>query len=631
MSAISWARAVACNLRLGAALSCAMVAVANAASPIAVTTYHYNQLRTGWNNEETLLSAAAFPATFGVLSTVALDDQVDAQPLLVPGQTIGGSRHDVLYVVTENNSIYALDAQSGQILVTRNLGPPVPTPLGCGNNGPNVGITGTPVIDLTRHRMYVIAYINGAVPQYQLHALDLVTLADSVPPVTVAATQKLSDGSTFAFNATYQRQRPALLEHDGVIYAGFGSFCDFEANHSRGWVLGWRAGNLVPLADAELNDTQATSSTNFFLSSVWMSGFGLAANGSTIFFSTGNSDCNFYDSPEDCPSQTTYDGVTNIQESVVGLRTNLGSRTGVFTPSNVFQMDIDDADLGASGVMLLPTQPGGTDLAAIVSKDGRLFLLDQDNLSAAVDMQQLGSGCWCGASYYRGHDGIGRVVTSAGALQTWQVATAPTPHWVAEATAATIPSSEQDPGFFTVVTSNARKAGSAIIWAVGRPTSTSGLTLYAFSATPTNGTLSLLYSSPAGQWPNLGGNANVVPMVANGLVYVGGYKTLMIFGPNGTAVTGAQVAGAEEHLAAGVRRVTGTLLEAHGTQLTLLTRAGARVAVDVSAAVAAQRSANLRVGEAYTALAPAMTATVGMRATSIMRAKPGQGAWPTDR
>ncbi len=324
MSAISWARAVACNLRLGAALSCAMVAVANAASPIAVTTYHYNQLRTGWNNEETLLSAAAFPATFGVLSTVALDDQVDAQPLLVPGQTIGGSRHDVLYVVTENNSIYALDAQSGQILVTRNLGPPVPTPLGCGNNGPNVGITGTPVIDLVRHRMYVIAYVNGTAPQYQLHALDLVTLADSVPAVTVAATQKLSDGSTFAFNATYQRQRPALLEHDGVIYAGFGSFCDFEANHSRGWVLGWKAGNLGPLANAELNDTQATSSTSFFLSSVWMSGFGLAANGSTIFFSTGNSDCNFYDSPEDCPSQTTYDGVTNLQESVVGLRPTSG-------------------------------------------------------------------------------------------------------------------------------------------------------------------------------------------------------------------------------------------------------------------------------------------------------------------
>ena len=270
-----------------------------------------------------------------------------------------------------------------------------------------------------------------------------MTLADAVPAVTVAATQKLTDGSTFAFNATYQRQRPALLEHGGVIYAGFGSFCDFQANHSRGWVLGWKAVNLAPLTGAELNDTQASSPTSFFLSSVWMSGFGLAANSSTIFFSTGNSDCNFYVSPENCPSQTTYDGVTNIQESVVGLAPNLASRTGVFTPANVFQLDIDDADLGAAGVMLLPAQPGGANLAAIVSKDGRLFLLDQTHLATAVDTKQLGTGCWCGASYYRGHDGIGRVVTTAGALQTWQVGTTPAPHWVAESTTSTIPASSR--------------------------------------------------------------------------------------------------------------------------------------------------------------------------------------------
>src|SRR4029077_13156812 len=132
------------------------------------------------------------PANFGVLSTVAVDDQVDAQPLLVPGETIAGGVHDVLYVVTENNTVYALDAQSGAVLATRNLGAPVPTPLGCGNNGPNVGITSTPVVDLNRHRLYVMAYVNGTSPQYQLHALDLVTLADAVPAVTVAATQKLT-------------------------------------------------------------------------------------------------------------------------------------------------------------------------------------------------------------------------------------------------------------------------------------------------------------------------------------------------------------------------------------------------------------------------------------------------------
>jgi hypothetical protein len=139
------------------------------------------------------------------------------------------------------------------------------------------------------------------------------------------------------------------------------------------------------------------------------------------------------------------------------------------------------------------------------------------------------------AAYYRGSDGIGRIVTTAGSLQTWQVALTPAPHLVAQS-ATTVPASEQDPGFFTVVSSNERASGSAIVWAVGRPTSTPPtLTLYAFSATPANGTLQLLYSAPAGQWPHLGGNANVVPLVANGRVYVGAYKTLTIFGLNGTA------------------------------------------------------------------------------------------------
>jgi outer membrane protein assembly factor BamB len=207
-------------------LLCGCLALASSlafASGIAVTTYHYDALRTGWNKQETALSASAFPSTFGVLSTVAVDDQVDAQPLLVPSETIAGAVHDVLYVVTENNTVYALDAASGQVLLTRNLGAPVPTPLGCSNNGPNVGITSTPVIDLTRNRMYVMAYVNGTTPQYQLHSLNLTTLADAFVPVTVAAHHRLTDGSTFVFNATYQRQRPALLELNGTIYAGFGT------------------------------------------------------------------------------------------------------------------------------------------------------------------------------------------------------------------------------------------------------------------------------------------------------------------------------------------------------------------------------------------------------------------------
>ena len=598
------------------------------AGSLAVTTYHYDILRTGWNHAETVLSAAAFPASFGVLQNVVLDDQVDAQPLLVPAEQIAGGVHDVLYVVTENNSVYALDANSGAVLLQRNLGAPVPTPLGCSNNGPNVGITSTPVIDLAKGEIFVIAYTNAAAPTYRLHALKLTTLADAVTPVTVAARQTLTDGTTFVFNATYQRQRPGLLEMDGVIYAGFGSFCDFSANQSRGWLLGWRSATLAPLVHVELNDSQATSPASFFLSSVWASGFGIAGTGTHVFFSTGNSDY----------SQPTYDGVTNIQESVISMNPTLAQRDGVFTPSNVFQMDAADEDLGAGGVLLIPRQPNGWDLATIVSKDGRLWLLNQDSLATAFQVQQLAQGCWCGPSYFEGSDGIGRVISSAGnALQTWQIQTSPAPALVAEGSAA-VQESEQDPGFFTVVSSNGGHLNTAIIWAVARPTGNSPLTLYAFAGAARQGTLKQLYSAPAGQWPNLGGNANIVPVVANGKVYVAAYKSLMIFGPNAPAAgaAGTATAADQSNTSAALplnatQRVTGTLLAIDGSTLTLLMRTGRTVKVDISRAIDREQVANLSIGTAYTALGVATDSNAGVQAVSVMRAKPGHGAWPADQ
>ena len=133
--------------------------------------------------------------------------------------------------------------------------------------------------------------------------------------------------------------------------------------------------------------------------------------------------------------------------------------------------------------------------------------------------------CWCGPSFFEGSDGIGRVVTSHGStLSTWQVQMSPSPTLTPEAT-ATI-NSGQHAGFFTSVSSNGTNAGSAIIWAVGRPTGAganpTAVTLFAFAATPSSGstTLTQLFSAPAGSWPNTGGDANIVPVVANGKVFV---------------------------------------------------------------------------------------------------------------
>jgi hypothetical protein len=219
----------------------------------------------------------------------------------------------------------------------------------------------------------------------------------------------------------FQRQRPGLLELNGNVYAGFGSFCDFAGNRSRGWLLGWNATTLAPVPVNQLDNTRTFVPgvrPPFFLSSIWMSGFGIAGEGTDLYFATGNSDCNF--SLSQCPSTTTYNGTTNIQESVVRLNGSLTGINGIFNPGDVLTLDQGDVDLGAGGVLLLPAQ-NGTSLAVAGAKDGRLFLLDTDQLSTPLDTQQLDP-CWCGPSYFVGPDGISRIVTSHGStVQTCQV------------------------------------------------------------------------------------------------------------------------------------------------------------------------------------------------------------------
>src|SRR5208282_2597281 len=240
------------------------VGVLLAAGQTSVTTYHYDNYRTGWNQNETVLTPANVGgSSFGLLQTVPLDDQVDAQPLVVPGVLITAGKyqgtHDVVYVATEGNTVYAIDVHTGTVLLSPNFGTPVSYPLGCGNNGPNVGINSTPVIDPTSNTLYVMVYaLQNNTPAYLLHALDLGSLTDTVTPQLVTASHTLTDGSTFNFNATYQRQRPGLLLANGNVYAGFGSFCDRSPNLSRGWLLGWQTGTLTPLASNNLFDMLVT-------------------------------------------------------------------------------------------------------------------------------------------------------------------------------------------------------------------------------------------------------------------------------------------------------------------------------------------------------------------------------------
>jgi hypothetical protein len=508
-----------------------------ASAQTAVTTYHNDNNRTGWNATETSLTPANVKASsFGLLYKVSLDDQVDAQPLVVPGVNITAGKfqgtHDVVYVATGNDTVYAIDADAGTVLLSVSLGTPVTYPLGCGNNAPHVGVDSTPVIDRAGNNLYVMAYTqasNG--PTYTLHALDLGNLTDKITPTVVRATRSLSDGTTFNFNATYQRQRPALLLADGNVYAGFGSFCDFGANLSRGWLLGWNSSTLAPLSANQLNDTQATSPDTFFLSSIWMSGYGPSTDDAgNILFVTGNSDY----------SGNTYDGVSNIQESVVKISSDLTTVLSIFTPSNVGALDQSDNDFGSGGVLVLPDQPGSTPhLAVALGKVGQMFLMNEDSLGGYSTKKNnvLGTytagGCWCGESYYVDPtDGLARVVSSGGTkVQLWKLQTSPSPKLTAGIKSAAL-TTGQDPGFFTSVSSNG--TASPIIWAIARPSSqqSPGIYLYAFNP-DSSGVMATLFRSQAGTWPNQGGNANLVPTVANGKVYVAGNKQLDIFGLKG--------------------------------------------------------------------------------------------------
>jgi hypothetical protein len=490
------------------------------AQQYSVTTSMYNNQRTGWNSKETILTPAnVSSSSFHLQHAITLDANVYAQPLIIPGIKIGTSLHTVVYVATENCTVYAIDAKSGTILVQRNMGPPGSNP-----NGPAlVGMNSTPVIDTTTQTMYAMVYKlgpNGNV--FKLHALDLATLADKVPAVTVAGSHTLSNGTKFVFSAGLARQRAALLLANGNIYAGFGGY-ETMPSVTRGWVFAWQAGTLTPLSANQMLDTQATSPNNFFLDSIWMSGAGLAADDSgNVLFVTGNSD------PDG------YDGITDIQESAVKLSSGLTTLLDLFTPDNQPTLDMLDKDFGAGGIMLLPDQPGVIPhMAVAAGKDGNMYFMNEDSLGGhssttnnVLGTYQIGP-CWCGESYF--NDGQARVVSSGGTqAKVWTLSTSPSPSLALAKSSVALP--VRNGGFFTTVSSNG--ASNPILWAIAADPTGTKISLYAFDPETGNSStpMTQLFTAQAGTWQT--GRAFLIPAVQNGRVFVVSYEQLQIFGLN---------------------------------------------------------------------------------------------------
>jgi hypothetical protein len=509
-------------------------------TPQDVLTYHNDTLRTGWFANEAVLNAGNVNSqSFGLLQVVTLDARVDAEPLVALQQAIQHQgTHNVAYVATENNSVYAIDADSGAILWQRNFGAAVPYSYKNYDDNvyPIMGILGTPVIDRTAGALYVVSDVyNGTSDTFYLHAISLSSGANLVKATPIHFSEKLASGSYWNFNSRYHLQRPGLLESNGYIYVSFGSNGDTQPNISRGNITRYDTATLTQ-ASTQVTNTLATPASAYYLSSIWQSGYGPAADSNgDIYFSTGNSN----------PSRPSYSKAFNRPDSIVHLSGDLSTLLDSFTTYNYFNLDQGDVDMGSGGTLVLPDQAGSIPhLVVAGGKDGRGFLLNRDNLGGFTfngpdNVLQTFSngGCWCGPAYYVGADGRPRVVTGGGnGVTSWILETSPSPQLVQESSTGSGPADGLPDygGTIPVISSNGSAPGSAVVWFVQRPATSSDsdpgtpVTLMAYSATNLT---QPIFTAQAGTWVHaVNSNANIVPTVANGKVYVASNMQLQIFG-----------------------------------------------------------------------------------------------------
>jgi hypothetical protein len=367
----------------GAILSCALTALCGA--QINMVTYHNDNVRSGQNLHETFLTSTIVQSkTFGKLFSQPVDGQIYAQPLVLGNLLIPGKgQHTVVFVATENDSVYAFDGNSN----TGNNSTPlwqvsfinpalgittVPSSdLGTDAITPQVGITGTPVIDPSNKTLYVVAATkeNGAYFQ-RLHALDVTTGAEKfggpvVIQATVPGTGAGSSGGFLSFDPFRSNQRPGLTLVNGGIYIAWASHGLETEFTFHGWVMGYNESNLKQIGAYCIT-------ANGTAGGVWESGDGLAADTlGNLYFMSGNG---------------TFDANTGGQDygmSYVKMATKHGlSVADYFTPYNEYSESQQDLDLGSGGAMLLPYQNGATDpyLAVGAGKDGTLYVVNRNKM-----------------------------------------------------------------------------------------------------------------------------------------------------------------------------------------------------------------------------------------------------------
>ena len=494
-------------------------------------------LRTGWySNQPDLAPAIVGGPTFGRLFKTQLTltpSQIDAGVTLAPVGPEGAEAvlaqplvfGSTVFVVTEGNNIYALDAVSGAITASRALG------LGFDGSDvpcadlPLVGITGTPVIDPATGTAYFFSKTyepvdSAKVPVVYAHAVDAVTLVER-PNFPVEIQGTAANDSTITFDPEIQNQRTGLLLMDGVVYAGFGSHCDTGPYH--GYIIGvGEGGGITTIFATEAGPNQVRGA------GIWQAGGGLVSDGpGRILFTTANGYSNYLvnPTPGSSPPQTLDEAVVRLQVQADGSLQAMD----FFTPYDAEMLDSNDLDFGSGGSVALPdcmAAPGFPHLEIAGGKEGNLYVLNRDDLGGFMQGPNGGdayvnevttlNGVWGSPAIWPG-DGQWLYLTVKGApLQAFHV----TPLGNGVPTLGVGGQTTDSFGYFSgspIVTSNGTASGSALVWVSYAGEAWGQGELRAYAAVPDSvQNLDIVYEDSYGASSKF-----VVPGVGAGSIYIG--------------------------------------------------------------------------------------------------------------
>jgi hypothetical protein len=533
--------------------------LAGAFGQVNVTTYQYDNFRTGNNSAETILKPSNVNSSkFGLLYSQPVDGYVYAQPLYLQNVDIPGKGlHDVVFVATENNSLYAFDAQGdagtdAEPLWHVNFGTPVSDSdiFGVSDIFPQVGITATPVIapanpsvSGSTPTLYVVSKSktvdgSGNATFYQkLHAIDVTTGFEKTgSPVEIQATVKgIGDGSInglVTFSPLYQQERPALLlvpgtnGGAGTVFLSFGSHGDSPPYH--GWIFAYNATTLARVGVINTSPNASNDPSGWPLAggSIWQSGGGLSSDGSSIYCVTGNG---AFD-----PSNGSYgDSVLRIPMSTFQV-------ADYFTPNDQEALNDGDNDLGSSEAILLPPAAGSAqkpNLLVCCGKEGTIYLLNRENLgkynatdNVVQELYERQNGVWGSPCYFNGSVYYG---PTYGEIRQYPVREAT---FFGGGESSSTPETFEFPGPTPCVSSDGNQNG--ILWAIQTDAWSYGGpgVLHAYAASNLN--TEFYNSSTTNGRDTLDGAVKFsVPTVANGRVYVGTADSVSVFGLGQWAAT----------------------------------------------------------------------------------------------